>query len=143
VDQYGAQLGLDASLLQCTLRRMSRADERQAQVVLAHMAEVWLRLADRYQDVGKRQPTFSSNSRCSLRKIGRPAQYPPSGNKESPGRAGICRLVALLGPRVSRLEFAKWAKLDIEPASPNDRIEPHSDISGRFLLRCTGLACYT
>jgi hypothetical protein len=82
VDQYGAQLGLDASLLQCTLRRMSRADERQAQVVLAHMAEVWLRLADRYQDVGKRQPTFSSNSRCSLRKIGRPAQYPPSGNKD-------------------------------------------------------------
>jgi hypothetical protein len=44
---------------------------------------------------------------------------------------------------VSRLEFAKWAKLGIEPASPNDRIEPHSDISGRFLLRCTGLACYT
>ena len=140
MDQYGAQLRLDASLLQCTLRRMSRADEyrlraqqcldmavafreRQARVVLAHMAEVCLRLADRYQDVGKGQPTFSSNGRCSLRKIGRPAQYWPGGNKESPGRAGICRLVATF--RTSgdvRLESPKWAKPDIELTSPNDRI---------------------
>jgi hypothetical protein len=25
----------------------------------------------------------------------------------------------------------------------NREAGPHSDISGRFLLRCTGLACYT
>ena len=32
--------------------------EREARVAFCHMAEVWLRLADRYQDVGKSQPAF-------------------------------------------------------------------------------------
>ena len=42
--------------------------EREARVALAHMAEVWLRLADRYQDVGESQPAFQQQQQMQPKK---------------------------------------------------------------------------
>jgi hypothetical protein len=42
--------------------------EREARIALSHMAQTWLRLADRYQDVGKSQPAFQQQQIQELRK---------------------------------------------------------------------------
>ena len=42
--------------------------EREARVALAYMAEVWLRLADRYQDLGKSQPVFQQQQQMQPKK---------------------------------------------------------------------------
>jgi hypothetical protein len=42
--------------------------EREARVALAYMAEVWLRLADRYQDLGKSQPAFQQQQQMQPKK---------------------------------------------------------------------------
>jgi len=42
--------------------------EPEARIALAHMAQAWLRLADRYQGVGDSQPAFQQQQQMQPKK---------------------------------------------------------------------------
>ena len=43
--------------------------EREPRIALSHMAQAWLRLADRYRDVGKSQPTFQQQQQIQPKQV--------------------------------------------------------------------------
>jgi hypothetical protein len=42
--------------------------EQKPRIALSHMAQAWLRLADRYQEVGKKQPAFQQQQQVQPKK---------------------------------------------------------------------------
>jgi len=76
--------------------------DRNARVELSHMAQAWLGLADRYQDVEKSQPAFQQQQQIQPKQVTVARQGRPKANAAMPSpKFHVGESVTLI-PSISR-----------------------------------------
>jgi len=84
------------------LEMASAFREREARIALSHMAQAWLRLADRYQDVGKSQPAFQQQQQVQAKQVTMARQGWPKTDPVMPSHKFRVGESVTLIPSISR-----------------------------------------
>jgi hypothetical protein len=76
--------------------------DRNARVELSHMAQAWLGLADRYQDVEKSQPAFQQQQQIQPKQLTVARQFWPRTHPAMPSHKFLVGETVTLIPSISR-----------------------------------------